>query len=92
MQPDLVVPLSLSPRQVGFLLAFTTSLREMAQEGLEPDTPLALELAKASLDFVRRVRRQVEDVTGAVLAAQLEDEVQTLYGAALEERGARLRP
>jgi hypothetical protein len=88
LRPDLVISLSLSPRQVGFLLAFTTSLREMAQEGLVPDRPLSLELAKSSMDFVRRVRRQVETVTGAVFAAQLEEEVQEMYGAALEENGA----
>jgi hypothetical protein len=92
LQPDLVVALSLSPQQVGLLLAFTTSLREMAQEGLEPDRPRSVELAKASMDFVRRVRSQVEAVTGAVFAAQLEDEVQSLYGAALEEHRAGRPP
>lgn len=83
--PELRIALTLPETDLGLLLTQLSVVEDQVPDKL--DDPDMAHLAKAELNMVRRVRRQVEAAIGPELAAKLEAEAQQLYGDALDAMG-----
>jgi hypothetical protein len=78
------IPLRLSRRDVGMLLAMLSTERDMAEQMMEDSDMGSQMLAEAGIEFEESVRAQVEAAVGKEEAEDLEEAVQQVYGGSLD--------